>query len=120
MALLTGLVLVTTGGNVVVNLVVYGVFKPFPCMSVMLLECRMTVYLVPAFKSELGVIERILPTMFVVYGTIVPLLLVLNSIHGLVPSCMALSKVICITLFNATLNALYTGLVLVTTGAALL
>ena len=60
-ALFTGLVLVTTGGKVVVNLVVYGAAKAFPNMSVILFECMITVYLVPAAKGELGVKDNTLP-----------------------------------------------------------
>ncbi len=116
MALFTGFVLVTTGGKVVVNLVVYGAANPFPWRSVILFECSTTINLVPAARSELGVIDSTLPSIDDLNGIAVPVLDVTNSIHGFVPNLMFLLKVICITLFKATLTALFTGFVLVTTG----
>src|SRR4030042_575440 len=85
-ALFNGFVLVTTGGVVVVNLVVYGAANPFPWRSVMLFECSTTINLVPAARSESGVIDSTLPSMDDVNGTTVPVPEITNSIHGLVPN----------------------------------
>ena len=85
-ALFTGFVLVTTGGVVVVNLVVYGAANPFPWRSVMLFECSTTINLVPAARSESGVMDSTLPSMDDVNGTTVLVPDITNSIHGLVPN----------------------------------
>ena len=119
-SLFIGLVLVTTGGAEVVNLVVKGAANPFPARSVILLVCSITVYFLPASKSALGVIESTFPVMLEVNGTAAPVPLVsLSSIHELWPNLIASLKVIFITLFKATINALSAGLVLVTWGGVI-
>ena len=86
-ALFTGLVLVTTGGVVVVNLVVYGAASPtVPVVSVTAFECIITMYLVPFVSGVVGVMLRMLPVIVVVKGFAVPVLDVTSSIHGFVPN----------------------------------
>ena len=71
-ALFTGFVLVTTGGSVVVNFIPYGPTKPVPKVSVILLECIMTIYLVPVVNNMVGVMDSTLFNMLVVNDLAVP------------------------------------------------
>ena len=95
---------------------VYGVAKPFPNKSVMLLVCMITVYVVPFASFVVGVMMSVLPVMVLVNDIAFPLE-VFSSIQELVPNLMASLKLILITLFVGIFTALLTGFVLFTVGA---
>ena len=89
-ALFAGLVLVITGAVDVVNLVTYGDAKPIPFIVVILFVCSITVYWVPAFKRDFGVINSVEPLIVGVNDMAVPGADVsLSSIHGLAPNFIA-------------------------------
>ncbi len=96
----------------------YAVASAFPVRSVMLLECMITVYVVPFVNAVVGVILSVLPLIVFLNATVFPLD-VLNSIQHFVPNLIDSLKLILITLFVGTFTALLTGFVLVIFGAAL-
>ena len=73
----------------------YGTAKPAVSAALVTLpECKITVYIVPAANGVVGVIVRILPFMFIVYGTSVAGELVNLSSKLPVPSAISSLKLI--------------------------
>ena len=78
---------------------------------------RISVYLVAFVSSVVWFMVRMLPLMDVVMGMSVFVPMVLYSSIHMVPAFIGSLKVTVITLFRATLTALFAGSVLVIVGA---
>jgi len=110
-ALFTGLVLVTVGGIVTLNMQLLSA-SGLPARSVTEPVCNIRVYLDSA-RALVGVMVNTLPLMELVKGTSLPALL--SSIQS-VPFWMFSENVTLITLFEGTFIALFWGSVLVIVG----
>jgi len=81
--------------------------RRLPEMSVILPECKIRLYSVPAASSAMWLMVKTLPLMVVVMGIVVPVV-VFSSIH-MVPDLMGSLKVNLMTLLRATFTAFLRG-----------